>query len=452
MLKPIQSFLKGTGEMKSLLRQKNWSESRLGPIDRWPTPLQTALGIALSSKFPMVLWWGSDFLMLYNDAWRPILGKTKHPQFLGEPGEHAWPEIWDVIGPMLQGVMETGVATWVDDQLLVVNRHNYMEEAYFTYSYSPIHMEDGSVGGVFSAVHETTDQVISNRRMNLLRELAAQVTDVDPVDKTIAKVIAVLRTGARDVPFAAIYLAEHDGEVLKGSTDDDAQSELAPYVVPTNLSAPHHHQSIHVSDLGIISPAWQDVINEVIVLPLAVSDQSKTLGRLLIALNPRREYDDSYARFLQLLAQQIASAISSSQSYEQEVRKSEELQAIDRAKTIFFSNVSHEFRTPLTLILSPVESAMETGSSIGAGELEMVAKNSHRLLKLVNNLLDFSRIEAGRYTANFTPRTSLSSLQILQALSGLPLNRRVWNTSLIARNNMLKLISTTTCGRRLFSI
>src|SRR5579884_2724549 len=116
-----------------------------------------------------------ELRLLYNDAWRPALGTTKHPQALGAPGSEIWADVWDTIGPMLESVMRTGKATWENDQLLLFDRHGYVEESYWTYSYSAIRLASGEVGGVFSAVHEVTDRVVSARRLKTLREVADQV-------------------------------------------------------------------------------------------------------------------------------------------------------------------------------------------------------------------------------------------------------------------------------------
>jgi hypothetical protein len=172
----LLAFVAGGGEMGALIRAVDWSQNPLGPLADWPQSLKTAVSICLNSRFPIPIWWGPDLRLIYNDAWRPVLGQTKHPHALGSPGREVWPEIWHIIGPMLEGVLATGQATWSDDQLLPLDRNGYLEEAYFTYSYSPIRDEGGKVGGVFSAVNETTLRVVGERRLRTLRELAAQAS------------------------------------------------------------------------------------------------------------------------------------------------------------------------------------------------------------------------------------------------------------------------------------
>lgn len=161
--------LMGGGEMGALMRAVDWSVTPLGPVADWPQSLRTAVSICLASRFPMLIWWGPDLVMLYNDAYRPILGAMKHPAAMGQRGAACWPEIWDIIGPMLTGVLTHGEATWSEDQLLLLDRNGYVEECYFTFSYSAIRDESGGVGGVFTAVTETTARVLSERRLRTLR-------------------------------------------------------------------------------------------------------------------------------------------------------------------------------------------------------------------------------------------------------------------------------------------
>ncbi len=169
-------FLSDVGEMGALMRAHYWGAVTIGSPAQWPDALKTAVSIRLNSRSPMVLWSGPEFLMLYNDAWRPILG-TKHPMGLGRPGVEIWPEIWDIIGEQLGSVLKRGEATWSEDVLLALDRYGYLEEAYFTYSYSPIKATDRSVGGVFTALNERTERVLNERRMRILRELAAMTAE-----------------------------------------------------------------------------------------------------------------------------------------------------------------------------------------------------------------------------------------------------------------------------------
>jgi signal transduction histidine kinase len=171
------AFLKGGGEMGEVIRSKDWQLTPIGSLDNWPQSLRTAVSIILNSQFPMFVWWGSELTTIYNDTYSVVAGE-KHPEALGSPGRKIWAEIWDVIAPLVDKVMLQGASVFAEDQLLYINRHGYVEEAYFTFSYSPIFDEVGGIGGVFCVCSETTEKVLANRRIyeseQSLRRLFAQ--------------------------------------------------------------------------------------------------------------------------------------------------------------------------------------------------------------------------------------------------------------------------------------
>jgi signal transduction histidine kinase/ActR/RegA family two-component response regulator len=150
------------GEMGARIQEFDWSTTPIGSYHCWPQSLRLALQILLSSKFPMQILWGSDYVQFYNDAYIPIAGE-KHPAGLGQRGEDCWQEVWEFAGPLLDGVMATGIATWSEDQLLVLHRNGHPEECYFTFSYTPIWQQPGLVGGIFIAIQETTQRILSER-------------------------------------------------------------------------------------------------------------------------------------------------------------------------------------------------------------------------------------------------------------------------------------------------
>ncbi len=414
-------IMPGNGEMATMMRERDWSRTPLGPVKSWPLSLRTAVSICLTSRFPIVLWCGPELRLLYNDAWRPVLGAMKHPAALGAPGKEVWPEIWDTIGPMLHGVLLSGRATWEDDQLLVLERNGYAEEAYFTYSYSPIHLEDGSVGGVFSAVHETTQTVLGQRRLQTLRTLGGQTSHAKSDQEACQLAIDALQENPADVPFAALYLIGSNGDRAElhasthAITSAPASVELSerandanPFMQVLALNA-----CILINDAearyGRINGLLSLPTREALILPLRSALQEKMTGFLVAGINPAHALDEEYRNFFEVMATHIATGIANARAYAEERKRAEALAELDRAKTTFFGNVSHEFRTPLTLMLGPTEDALASPQKALSGtELERVHRNQLRLLKLVNTLLDFSRLEAGRVKARFTP-TDLSA-------------------------------------------
>ncbi len=418
-----EQLFAGKSEMARRMRSLDWSQTPLGAVETWTQSLKTAVSICLNSRFPMVIWWSKKLVLLYNDAWQPILG-TKHPNALGRPGQEVWSEIWDIIGVQLNGVLETAQATWSDDMLLLVDRYGYTEEAYFTYSYSPIFLETGVVGGAFTAVTETTRRVIGERRLSTLRELAANTVEAKSVEKTCHVASMTLANNSYDIPFVLLYLLEQDGtqarliETVRVDTETLASTEQIDLTQKNSdrwklnqvkRSGEAEIVDELVSQFGFLSGgAWNEPSRSAIVLPLAQAGQKHQLaGFLVLGISPRLPFDDEYRGFFDLVTSNVATAIANARSYEEERQRAEQLAELNRAKNLFFSNVSHEFRTPLTLMLNPLE---ELSTRLAGRlqpeereQLQLVQRNGLRLQKLVNTLLDFSRIEAGRVQASYEP-------------------------------------------------
>ena len=407
-------WLPRTGDAAERIRSCDWSNSPLGPISEWPQSLRASLSICLDSRFPIVIYWGPDLVMLYNDAYAPITG-DKHPQALGASGREVWAEIWPVIGPMLEQVM-AGAATWSDDQLLQVDRFGFTEEAYFSFSFSPIRGSGGEVEGIFTAVTETTERVIEKRRLRTLRDLSARSLEQAKSAEEACRVTATTLTeNGADAPFALIYLV--DGEVarLASASGVDAGSRYAPSEVRldedagsvwplASIVADAAKRQIDVHDWqGLPTGHWDQPPRSVLVLPITTPGQTRPGAVLVAGVSPRRPLDEAYETFFATVASHVSTALANARAYEEERRRAEALAAVDRAKTLFFTNISHEFRTPLTLMLGPVDDLLDgAGGQIPPGsreQLEVVQRQGKRLLKLVNALLDFSRLEAGRMQA-----------------------------------------------------
>src|SRR6516225_6131294 len=205
----LLGFLDGGGKMGALMRTRDWSRTQLGPPAYWPATLKAAIATCLASRFPMVVWWGPDLLMLYNDAWQPILGETKHPAGLGRPCAEVWPETWSIVRGQFENALK-GNGSWAENLLLASDRHGFLEESYFTYSHSPLKDAEGKVVGVQTAVIETTERVLSERRMLILRALSNATSEPasqgQPIGYTCQALLDLLCKGNADVPFAAQYV------------------------------------------------------------------------------------------------------------------------------------------------------------------------------------------------------------------------------------------------------
>jgi len=356
----------------------------------------------------MFIFWGPQYIKIYNDGYRPITG-DKHPWALGRPGTEVWPEIWDDIGPMVERVVRHGEATWSDDLRLFMHRRGFPEEVFFTFSYSPIRDESGGIGGMFCACTETTVKVQGERRLKLLRDLAAAPAEARKVSEACALSAEVLAGNPADIPFALVYLFEDRGARLAASASVRAEDVGCDWPLGERAELGRLQSRFRRVPAG----PWPEPPSRAMVLPLIDRAQEKPSGALVLGISSRTLFDDSYRGFFDLVAGQLAASVSNARASEEERRRAEALAEIDRAKTTFFSNVSHEFRTPLTLLLGPVEdllaNAEEPLAPAQREQLQLVRRSGLRLQKLVNTLLDFSRIEAGRAQASYVP-TDLAAL------------------------------------------
>jgi PAS domain S-box-containing protein len=414
------NFLIGGGEMGARMREQDWSKTSLGPTQQWPQSLKTAVRIMLTCRQPMFVWWGEELINLYNDAYKTIIG-GKHPEALAQPASYVWREIWDQVGPRAESAMLKNEGTYDEALLLIMERNGYPEETYYTFSYSPVPNDQGDTGGIICANTEDTQRIISERQLALLRELAARTADARTFDEACRLSASCLESNPYDLPFAMIYLVDPDKqEVFLAGTCRIEPNHVAvpetvaldadgvwPFAEAIKTHRPKLISDLEVSFSNLPCGVWQRSPHQAIAVPIAASGQTGKAGILIAGLNPFRLFDDNYQRFIDLVAAQIAASIANAQAYEEERKRAEALAEIDRAKTVFFSNVSHEFRTPLTLMLGPLEDTLTTCATLLPAkereQLEMVQRNGLRLLKLVNSLLDFSRIEAGRVEASYEP-------------------------------------------------
>jgi hypothetical protein len=353
--------------MARRMGEMDWSNTPLGPVYSWPKSLLTSIRLIFNSRYPMFVWWGRELTNFYNDAYVPVLG-ARHPEALGQPAARVWAEIWDVVGPQAEIVMREGQATWDESILLVMERYGYTEETYFTFSYSPATDDEGNVAGVFCACTEDTKRILGERRVRMLRTLAERATQAKNAEEACAIAAATLHDNPYDLPFAIVYLLDDDAAVarLVGATISGALANTSDIELGTEATGAwplaqvvESGESQIVSGLearfgpGVKPPggAWPESVRQALVLPMARPGQKQLSGFLVAGISPRLLLDDDYRAFIEMTAGHVATAIANACAHEAERKRVEALAEIDRAKTLFFSNVSHEFRTPLTLIL-----------------------------------------------------------------------------------------------------
>ncbi|WP_229210544.1 ATP-binding protein [Duganella sp. CF517] len=422
------SWLSGGGEMGQLIRSMDWSATALGPLSRWPQSLRTSVSLCLSSTFPILVAWGPDDIQIYNDAYRPICG-AKHPEAMGAPFKVCWATALPVVGDAFDRA-HAGEGVYIRDQRMFLDRYGYLEEAFMTFSFSPIRVESGNVGGIFHPITESTGQVLNARRTQNLRDLTGRIARSRTIDELAGLMDSDGETLALDLPFMLLYELVDGGAGdgaqaprpalrLRGRTGLPADSALAPAEMAADAvdgwaagAALALADGVHVDGLAarfgrFDCAPYPEAPTGAMLLPLFVAGSDRPYGMLVAGVSARRALDDDYRNFYELLRAAFNTAIGNVLAYELEQRRAAALAEIDKAKTAFFSNVSHEFRTPLTLILGPLEDALaDAGEPLAPRQRERIDvthRNALRLLKLVNSLLDFSRIEAGRVQARYAP-------------------------------------------------
>ena len=318
----------------------------------------------LANRFPLLLWWGPRYISIYNDAYRPVLG-TKHPWALGRPVSELWGEIWSVLKPLIDTPFEGGAATWMDDIELHSNRHGFLEESHFTIAYSPVPDDTAArgIGGVLATVHEITEKVIGERRIVILRDLGSRASHAKTAEDACAVAAAVLSNHAKDVPFALLYLIDPKRNsarlagaagVAPGEAVSPMQMSIGASFAPWPVAEVLQRQEIVIVDNlarhfnGVPTGPWGDPPHSAVLVPL---HSNKLVGFVIAGVSSRLLLDYLYRSFFELMAAQIATSIASAGAYEEERKRAEALAEIDRAKTAFFSNISHEFRTPSDIVV-----------------------------------------------------------------------------------------------------
>ena len=278
-----RNFLAGGGEMGERMRALDWSKTALGPVESWPPSLRTALSIMLGSRYPMFLWWGASLVNFYNDGYIPVLGK-RHPRALGMNARELWAEIWHVVGPQADGVMQTGEATWNERQLLVMERNAFVEETYFSWSYSPARDESGAIAGVFCACTEDTRRVLGERRMRTLREVAADAQGAQTARAACEAAMRVIAHNRHDLPFALLYLADGQwrGRLAAAAGCEDAPDavDMAPLIAKGAWP---------LAPGGVAAPGapWPEPVSRALAVPIAQAGSPEAAGLLVAGVSPR---------------------------------------------------------------------------------------------------------------------------------------------------------------------
>ncbi|MDY7101522.1 MAG: SpoIIE family protein phosphatase [Actinomycetota bacterium] len=414
----IAAALDHGGEMGRRIRELDWASTPVGAMSDWPAELRSALSFMLASRAQIAMFWGPDYIAFYNDAYAPTIGE-KDRTALGRPARDGWSELWSTLEPMLDSVVETLEPFAASDHPFEIARHGFIEDVFFDISYDPILLPSGEVGGVFCIVSETTVRVVGERRLRMVHELARELPSTDGEDEVAELAVELLCAQPADIELAGVYLRGADGGVhLAGPAEprDGLPAELA---ASSRLSIAWT-RAVDGQSAVEITGSWRSDVDAVptrptILHPLLV--RGDVVGGLVVTPSARQPFDDAHRTFLGSLAAEIARALAEVRGRAEDRRRADALAELDRAKTDFFSNISHEFRTPLTLLLGPLRDALDDQSAPLEGrQRERVAlaeRNAERLLRLVNRLLEFSRYGEG------ASRPRIEALDIGEATSSI---------------------------------
>ncbi|WP_243147371.1 GAF domain-containing sensor histidine kinase [Scytonema sp. UIC 10036] len=421
-------WLKSGGEMGKVIRSMDWSKTPLGSIESWPQSLRTTVSLCLASNFPINIVWGPGRVQIYNDGYWPICG-DKHPHSMGQDYKECWLSAWDAVGEPCERAT-AGETAFLENQRMFLDRNGYLEETFFTFSLSPIRDETGGVGGLFHPVTEMTQQTLAERRLKVLRDLAERTADAKTIEEACRLSAEALAAHELDLPFTLFYRLAPDGKQadLVGTTGLKPGSAACPTVVDLEASPELWALAEVAQWSGVVRGAsgqtrqiddleqrfgpfecspYPETPKSAIAFAIALPGLTHPWGVFVAGVSPRRALDEFYQTFYTLLGKSVTTAISNAHAYEEKRKRAEALAELDRAKTTFFSNVSHEFRTPLTLMLGPVEDALTDRdnplSPPQRQRIEVMQRNGLRLLKLVNTLLDFSRIDSDRFQCVYDP-------------------------------------------------
>ncbi len=359
--------------MAKLVQEFDWSKTPVGPVGTWSDTLVTTVNLLLASRHPMFLWWGPELIQFYNDGYRPSIRADKHPSALGQCGIECWPEIWPIIGPQIEAVMSEGKSTWNTNQLVPINRNGKLEEVFWTYSYSPVRDKSGTVRGTLVVCSETTEQVLSERRLHALLAVTSdsledeRASESKPLLSFAQAIVEKLQGNAADLPFAAMFLVNNEEVLEAGSTGGPkelANSSRWPLAEALNSGSPVLVEDLQKSLGDLILPPWPEPVTRAFVLPLPMAG-SPTQAVVVFGISPRLPFDQSYRTFFQLMGSRIAGLLQS------EVHKQEIAQAATRFSRLAEANPFGTVIGDLTGVLNYVNPAFL--ATLGYSETDVSA-------------------------------------------------------------------------------
>jgi signal transduction histidine kinase len=397
------------GEMSALIRATDWSKTPLGPLEQWPRSLVSYVDLIKELPSPAIIFWGPEQTQIYNEGYAAIMG-PRHPLYFGARYKDCWPETYPLIYPWMRKVLDDGAAVEVDKAQITLTRYGFNEECYFSFTFSPLRDDDGKVAGILQPVFEVTSDVLSERRAAMLQQLEPNVDTRDAA----AEAIAALSANPNDIPFSMIYLWDERRNALElaaVSRNLDGRDDCIDRLTKIARAAYDASSAREVEPLGTLINGeglgpWPEPPRAALFLPLGPPDTHSGRGVIAFGISARLHFDAKYRRFLQLVAGQVARAIASQRVLqnareratllEREQAARAEAEVANRAKDEFLAMLGHELRNPLAPILTALQLLELKAPDVAVREREIMNRQVHHLVELVDDLLDMSRIARGK--------------------------------------------------------
>ncbi len=410
-----------------LLDSREWESTSLGPTSDWPDELRYAITTVMPSGVPMMIWWGPELIQVYNKPYIPLLG-NKHPLAMGQRAAECWAETWDTVGPSAHAVLTTGRTSFDNDLPLWIDRHGFLEETHWTFSMSPLRQHGtGEILGLLCATLETTADVITKRRLRSLRRLG-EVSTSQGVAEAADAAMEVMTGEDLDIRSAALYcLDTPEGDAAPLAWSGEFETELAGDVSPiralvlasaatgrpqelVDLTPLNGFAQAHPQDLR--DPAVHVPGPPVLCLPVNSHD-GELMAAVVLWLSPNLAFNEQFRTYVDLVAAQFHRIVRDTSAFELEQRRQRQLVDIDEAKSRLFQNISHEFRTPLTMIHGPQQSLLHRSdlnlTDDERADLRAAVRATERLQRLVDGLLEVARGQADSIVTDLEP-TNVPSL------------------------------------------
>ncbi len=419
-IKDQTTFIEAPGEVSKLYQESDWGKTALGTVNQWPLSLKTMVGVMLNSKFPAYIVWGPERILLYNDAYTPLLA-DKHPKALGSDIREVWPEILDVLEPLLNSVF-SGKASYFEDFPLQLYRNGKMQEGYFHFSYSPIRDDDEEIRGLLCTAIETTALKQANERLSKIHSISSSLTKSLTI-KDIAQVVVNEGVPAAGAKAGVLCLQNSDGlhlDVIHSSGYDDQilglyqkiaivekfplceaiKSEM-PLVIQPNENLEHKFPNL------LLKTDWH-TRKALVAFPIKI--RGKTLGVLGLTYDFDQIVDQKTLNLIQTLTELTGQAIDRADVYEKEIAArlsaevaKDEAERANMLKSAFLANMSHEIRTPLGAMIGFADLLKDPNISSNehASYIEILLRNGEQLSVIINDILDLSKVEAGHLTLEY---------------------------------------------------